>query len=74
VRDYYGSNGSSVIDKNHRDSLTAFLKLPSKPSRNSEDLVVNCVEQRAADFQGYVPVENLENLQVVKCYRFKMEY
>jgi hypothetical protein len=35
---------------------------------DDDDVVVNCIERRAAQFQGYVPVDNLETLQVVKSF------
>lgn len=57
-------NGSS-IDKNYRSSMTAFLPLPENKTEDGQ-AIINCIEQRASVFQGYIPVENLENLQVVK--------
>lgn len=36
------------------------------PPFNDDDVVVNCIEQRAAYFQGYTAISNLETLQVVK--------
>lgn len=34
------------------------------------DVIVRCIEQRAARFQGYIPVENMEHLQVVRHYLY----
>lgn len=31
-----------------------------------DDPVVSCIEQRAVDFQGYMPLSRLEDIQVVK--------
>jgi prolyl 4-hydroxylase len=50
---------NNPVDKSHRDSWTAYL------SNENED-VIRCVEERASVFQGHVPVENIENLQVVR--------
>ena len=55
-----------TIQKDYRDSLSAHLKMPGTPAITDEDIVVNCIEQRAAYFQGFIPIENLETLQVVK--------
>jgi hypothetical protein len=56
------------VDKSHRDSLTAFLDSPELPPQTDEDVVVNCIEQRATQFQGHIPAERLESLQVVMCF------
>jgi prolyl 4-hydroxylase len=53
------------LDKSHRDSWTAFFPRPD-PETNPDDRVVRCIEKRAAAFQGHVPIENVEFLQVVK--------
>ena len=57
---------SNPVDKDHRDSWTAYLNPPTNPKENDEDAVIKCIEERAAQFQGYVPVANMESLQVVK--------
>src|ERR1700685_2120938 len=57
---------SNPVDKSHRDSWTAYLSLPSNPEENDDHAIIKCIEERAAQFQGYVPVDNMENLQVVK--------
>jgi len=57
---------SNPVDKSHRDSWTAYLGLPSNPEENDSHAIIKCIEERAAQFQGYVPVKNIENLQVVK--------
>ena len=57
---------AQALEKDTRDSLSAYLKMPSKSAMDDDDVVVNCIERRAAQFQGYVPVDNLETLQVVK--------
>jgi hypothetical protein len=62
----YGNPNSTGVDKSHRDSSTAFLDLPHNPPESDADIVVSCIEQRASQFQGHVPVNNMENLQVVK--------
>jgi hypothetical protein len=61
----YGGNGS-VLDKSHRSSKTAYLTAPNDPPESIADVVLSCIEHRAASFQGYVPIENIEPLQVVK--------
>lgn len=67
VLDYGESNQSNnKIDKGHRDSSTAFLNVPSNLAENDDDVIVNCIEERAASFQGLVPVKNLESIQLVK--------
>jgi len=48
--------------------MSAYLKMPSMSAMEDDDVVVNCIERRAAQFQGYVPVDNLETLQVVKYF------
>lgn len=60
-----GSELNSVQTK-ERDSWTAFLKAPSRPPKNDDDVIINCIEERAAQFQGFIPVDNLETLQVIK--------
>lgn len=59
---------SNPVEKSHRDSWTAYLSLPSDPEENDDHAVIKCIEERAAQFQGYVPVDNMENLQVVKYF------
>src|SRR5271170_4215161 len=61
------SGDSEVVDKNSRDSQTAFFDIPSKPAQSDSDVVISCIEERAALFQGHLPVQHLENLQAVKC-------
>ena len=51
-----GEDGSVVSD--YRTSSTAFLD-------RHQTSVVKCIEERAAMFQGNVPPENLEPLQLV---------
>ena len=46
-----------------RSSYTAFLP---EPDEQPEFKVVRCIEQRAAEFQGYIPLWNMEDLQVVR--------
>ena len=60
------SGDSEVVDKNSRDSQTAFFDIPSRPARSDADVVISCIEERAALFQGHLPVQHLENLQAVK--------
>lgn len=67
----YVSNASVAVDKQHRSSQTAYFDQPEIPPKSDGDVVLNCIEQRAARFQGYLPVDHLENLQVVKYYRTK---
>ena len=57
---------ANLVQKKDRDSSSAYMKLPSNPPESDDDVVINCIEQRAAAFQGHVPVENLEPLQVVR--------
>ena len=54
------------VKKSTRDSYTAYLKAPSNPFTNDDDVVVNCIEQRASEFQGHIPTDNFESLQVIK--------
>ena len=54
------------VQKSTRDSYTAYLKMPSNLAENDDDVVVNCIEQRASEFQGYIPTMNFETLQVIK--------
>ena len=60
------SSDGSVIDKSYRDSQTAFYELPTDPLNNDGHALIRCIEQRAAQFQGHIPIENIENLQAVK--------
>jgi len=53
------------LDKGTRDSWTAYLH-ETIPEENPGHLVVKCIEERASLFQGHIPIENLEPLQVVK--------
>jgi len=57
-------------DKSHlpesRRSQSAYLKAPAKINRSDEDSIVHCIEKRASEFQGHVPIDNMETLQVVK--------
>jgi hypothetical protein len=53
-------------DPETRLSQSAFLKEPAESNRSDEDTIVHCIEARAAEFQGYVPIDNMETLQVVK--------
>jgi prolyl 4-hydroxylase len=50
-------NSDKAYDVKIRRSQTAVLP---------EDPVMNCIQHRSADFQGYLPVSHLEDLQVVK--------
>ena len=54
-----------TLDKRYRDSWTAYLNSP-EPEENDDDMVVRCVEERASTFQGDVPIDHMEQLQVVK--------
>ena len=56
-----------MLDKGHRDSWTAFLETPN-PEENEDHMVVRCIEQRASTFQGNVPIDYIEQLQVVKYF------
>lgn len=60
--DYVNEDGANEIDKSHRNSMSAYLPL----SQEGDYKVLACIEERASVFQGHVPVENFENLQVVK--------
>ena len=62
--DYDTSDGSKELDKQHRDSQSAYLPFTDIEYPRYEPL--RCIEQRAAQFQGHVPLENFENLQVVR--------
>ena len=61
--DYDNEGSEKETDKNHRDSMSAYIPF-ERPFDG--DVIVRCIEQRAARFQGYVPVENFEHLQVVR--------
>ena len=55
------------MNKDVRLSWTAYLNREPVTEQELEDHeVVKCIERRASAFQGYVPVENMEQLQVVK--------
>jgi len=49
-----------------RRSQSAFLKAPAKFNRSDADMIVHCIEARASEFQGYIPIDDMETLQVVK--------
>jgi len=55
-----------TVSKEYRSSRSAYLDIPAHPPKTDEDLILSCIEQRAARFQGHIPRENLENLQVVR--------
>ena len=59
-------NESMPVDKSYRDSKTAFLPLPSNPPADDGEVIISCIEDRASQFQGHVPVSYFENLQVVR--------
>ena len=42
-----------------------FLESVSITSKTDEDVVISCIEQRATQFQGQIPVQRLESLQVL---------
>lgn len=46
-----------TYDREIRSSMSAVVP---------DDPVVSCIERRSVDFQGYMPVANLEDIQVVK--------
>ena len=53
--------------------------MPSNVAENDDDAVVNCIEQRASQFQGHIPTTNFETLQVIKflssgCHRWCYRY
>jgi len=56
-------------DTSWRSSYTAFLP---KPDGKPEFNIVRCIEKRAAEFQGYIPLQNMEDLQVVR-YHYNWE-
>jgi hypothetical protein len=60
------------VQKTTRDSYTAYLKAPPKSNlaKTDDDVVVDCIEKRASAFQGYIPTDNFESLQVIKYVRF----
>jgi len=62
--DYDTSDGSKELDKQHRDSQSAYLPFTDVEFPRYEP--IRCIEERAAQFQGHVPIENFENLQVVR--------
>jgi hypothetical protein len=64
--DYDTSDGSKELDKQHRDSQSAYLPFTDVEYPRYEPL--HCIEQRAAQFQGHAPIENFENLQVVRSF------
>jgi len=67
VVDYGDANTSkSTIDKKSRNSRSAYLPLPADPPTSEDELVIQCIEERASRFQGHAPQYNMENLQVVK--------
>jgi hypothetical protein len=59
--------GESHLDTDYRLSWTANLnQLPIPEEHDADYDVIKCIENRASVFQGHVPVENIEELQVVK--------
>jgi hypothetical protein len=58
--------GYNPVDKSWRDSSSAYLDEPPEVPETADQLVIHCIEERAARFQGHVPINNLEALQVVK--------
>ena len=58
-------------DVDFRDSWTAYLPYPSSP-KTDLNIVTSCIEERASAVQGYVPLERMESLQLVK-YRLARE-
>jgi hypothetical protein len=58
--------GDNPLDKDWRDSSTAFLDEPSEDPETAPHRIIHCIEERASRFQGHVPIHNLEALQVVK--------
>jgi hypothetical protein len=59
--DYESEDGSNEVDKSYRDSMSAYLPLSGQGYEP-----IHCIEERASVFQGHVPIENMENLQVVR--------
>jgi hypothetical protein len=55
-----------TVSKEYRSSRSAYLDIPANPPQTDEELILSCIEQRAARFQGHIPRENMENLQVVR--------
>ena len=64
--DYDTSDGSKELDKQHRDSQSAYLPFTGIEFPRYEP--IRCIEERASQFQGHVPIENFENLQVVRSF------
>lgn len=62
------------VQKSTRDSYTAYLKMPSNLPEIDDDVIVNCIEQRASEFQGHIPTLNFETLQVIKSHSFECHY
>ena len=61
----YGVPGH--LNKDYRLSWTAYLnRVPVTQQELEDHEVVKCIEKRAAIFQGHIPIENMEELQVVK--------
>jgi len=55
-----------TVSKEYRSSRSAYLDIPANPPQTDNDIILSCIEQRAARFQSHVPRENMENLQVVR--------
>ena len=62
----YAHPDASTVDKSHRNSRSAYLPLPANPPASDDEIVLQCIEERASIFQGYAPIQNMENLQVVR--------
>lgn len=58
--------GYEPIVKQWRDSFTAFLNEAPEEPETPQERIVHCIEERASRFQGHVPINTLESLQVVK--------
>jgi hypothetical protein len=54
-----------TLDKSYRSSWTAYLTDTSHGTK-VDQLVLRCIEERASTFQGYIPISNIEQLQLTR--------
>ena len=58
-----GKDGA--LDKAYRSSWTAYLTDTSHGTA-ADRLVLECIEKRASAFQGHIPVDHIEQLQLTR--------
>jgi len=64
---------SKVIDKETGQMIIKSSRTSSSAFLPNNDSIVSCIKNRAAEFQGFMPVHKIEGLQVVR-YKESEEY